>query len=221
MLPGYQIKVFSTACLNNLVYKSAVNSEKILRLLHSQNHFNILTTMSGFFERNYWCETCNVCYEKRTQHRCAARCKLCLRPNCERDDTHTIPCTDCNRTFTGPACYAAHKEGAGLGPVAKRRSLCSIVKRCLQCLCTVSSAARQPDNPHRCGESFCRNCRRFDLPSQHKCWMRPRKFTPEDSTKHRDVKFLYFDFETWVNQDQRLIPNLVVRTTLCDLLVVD
>ena len=180
------------------MYKSAVNSEKIVRLLHSQNHFNILTTMSGFFERNYWCETCNVCYEKRTQHRCAARCKLCLRPNCERDDAHMVPYAECNRSFAGQACYAAHKEGAGSGLVATRPSLCSIVKRCLQCLYTVSSAAtaRQTDNPHRCDESFCKNCCRLDLPSEHKCWMQPKKFSPEDSAKHRDVKFLYFDFET-------------------------
>ena len=40
--------------------------------------------------------------------------------------------------------------------------------------------------------------------------MLPKKFSAEDKTKHRDVRFLYFDFETWVNQEQRLVPNLVV-----------
>ena len=192
------------------MYKSATESDKIIRLLHSSNHFNVLTTMTGFFEKNYWCESCNVSYEKRTQHRCDAMCKLCLRVDCERDVTHMIPCDTCNRSFAGQSCFDAHKEGAGPGRLAARRSLCSIVHRCRQCLCTVSSAARQPDNPHRCGESFCKNCSRFDLPSQHKCWMLPKKFSPEDKIKHRDVRFLYFDFETWVNQEQRLVPNLVV-----------
>ena len=166
--------------------------------------------MSGFFEKNYWCEACNVGYEKRTQHRCLSMCNLCLRPACERDEMHMIPCVDCNRSFAGQACFDAHKKGAGSGRLAARRSLCSIVKRCAHCLCTVSTAARQPDNPHRCGESFCKNCARFDLLSHHKCWMQPKKFTAEDKIKHQDVKFLFFDFETWVNQEHRLIPNLVV-----------
>ena len=119
-------------------------------------------------------------------------------------------CDTCNRSFAGHSCSDANKERTGSGRLATRRSLCTIVHRCRQCSRTVSSAARQPDNPHRCGESFCENCSRFDLLSQHKCWMLLEKFSPEDKTKHGDVKFLYFDFETWVNQEQRLVPNLVV-----------
>ncbi|XP_055337792.1 uncharacterized protein LOC129587874 [Paramacrobiotus metropolitanus] len=78
------------------------------------------------------------------------------------------------------------------------------------CRCIYSNARRKPDNPHRCGETKCKTCGVFDLPADHRCYMRPKPFTLDRKTKCSASKFLYFDFETYVSSSGDLVPNLAV-----------
>ena len=179
-------------------------------LLHSEGHFDLLTSLPAFFENSYWCHHCDKGYDHRTRHRCEHRCNMCLRQDCERDTDHLIECSDCLRTFNGQACFDSHKASAGAVPQHNRKSICSMIHRCKDCGCTVSYENRRQDNPHRCGETFCKNCYCFVLPDIHKCWMKPKSFSEKDLRDHQNAKFLYFDFETWVDENFQLIPNLAV-----------
>ena len=201
--------MFSTSHLNSRIYKGP-DAKKMIILLHSEGHFDLLNSLPVFFENSHWCHHCDKGYDHRTHHRCEHRCELCLREDCERDADHKIECPDCSRTFSGQGCFDAHKAGSQPGPMHSRKSLCSLIHRCSVCGCTVSFEKRSEDNPHRCGETFCKNCSRFDLPDSHKCWMKPRKFTQKEQQQHRNAKFLYFDFETWVDENLQLLPNLAV-----------
>ena len=40
--------------------------------------------------------------------------------------------------------------------------------------------------------------------------MKPKKFTEKEQEQYRNAKFLYFDFETWVDENLQLRPNLAV-----------
>ena len=48
----------------------------------------------------------------------------------------------------------------------------------------------------------------------HKCYMEPLQFSAEEAEKHRNAKFIFFDFETYVAENKELVPNLAVRFSL-------
>jgi hypothetical protein len=48
------------------------------------------------------------------------------------------------------------------------------------------------------------------MPATHKCFMTPKAFTAKDAKEHKDAKFFFFDFETYIGEDGTLIPNLAV-----------
>lgn len=53
-LPWYQILVVSKDCFNAITYQGPVAVKKIY-LYHHNNHYNVITTMSGFLNRSYFC----------------------------------------------------------------------------------------------------------------------------------------------------------------------
>ena len=77
----------------------------------------------------------------------------------------------------------------------------------------VSLSNRGAENPHQCGEVQCGHCHVYDTPD-HKCYMEPLQFNTEEAEKHRNAKFIFFDFETYVAENKALVPNLAVRFSL-------
>ena len=154
--------------------------------------------------RTYWCHECDKGYDSRFSHRCQAICQMCLRRDCPRDEDNVILCAECNRNFLGQNCFAHHKNDVGM------LAICSVISRCEHCACTVSSRRRHPDNPHQCGESFCKLCNLYSLPGHHQCYIQKKIFNRKDQKSHRNAKFLYFDFETFVDTSMKLVPNLAV-----------
>jgi hypothetical protein len=43
--------------------------------------------------------------------------------------------------------------------------------------------------------------------------MKPLIFSDAEKKKHKDARFLFFDFETYVGEKRELIPNLAVGTS--------
>ena len=154
--------------------------------------------------RSYWCHQCDKGYDSRFNHRCQAICQSCLRHECPKDQADIILCDDCNREFARRNCFDHHKNNIGM------LAICTVISRCPHCACTVSLKKRNPDNPHQCGESFCKLCGIYSLPGQHKCYIQKKVFGNKDKKQHRNAKFLYFDFETFVDVNMKLVSNLAV-----------
>ncbi|XP_055355347.1 uncharacterized protein LOC129600792 [Paramacrobiotus metropolitanus] len=209
VLKGYRIIVVSIDHANAIVHKGQKHKKHII-LLHHDGHFDLLKSLPAFFKRSYWCFDCMKGYSSRVKHRCKGKCALCLRVDCPEDTANFITCLDCNRQFPGQNCFDHHKLGSGKGRHKKRIALCDTVKVCVQCRCIYSNAQRKPDNPHRCGETKCKVCSIFDLPSEHRCYMRPKPFTSDRKARCSSAQFLYFDFETYVSASGELVPNLAV-----------
>ena len=108
-LADYQIIVVSVEHLNSVVFAGAVKDKKIV-LLHHSNHFDVLTSLPAWFGRNHWCYHCNKGFDHRESHRCKHVCKCCLRQSCSETLEPSVYCADCNRTFRGSDCFAAHKK---------------------------------------------------------------------------------------------------------------
>ena len=68
VIDNYQIIVLSAKLFNTIVYKRP-RREKQIYLYHYVNHFNIITSVSSFLGRSYWCLECMKGYNEKEKHR--------------------------------------------------------------------------------------------------------------------------------------------------------
>ena len=97
---------------NAIIYKGPEAPKKIY-LYYYNNHYGVITTMTGFLNRNYYCTSCNKGYDKEEHHNCKVTCSCCHRRGCQVAEGIRIiwkSCPDCNRFFKGEECYENHKE---------------------------------------------------------------------------------------------------------------
>ena len=84
--------------------------EETLYLLNrpGENHYDCVTSITGFLACGYYCEPCNVRTSNKNYHRCPGNCRVCLA----REHTIPIPkiqCDHCHRFFLFQDCYDKHK----------------------------------------------------------------------------------------------------------------
>ena len=63
---------------NELIYSSEVCDEMIY-LYKNGNHFDVITSMSAFLCKDYYCHTCKKSYTLRDKHKCPAKCLACFK----------------------------------------------------------------------------------------------------------------------------------------------
>ena len=68
--PEYVLIVASRDFFNAVVYKSQSQGAKQVILYHAKQHFSVITSMTGFMERNYYCTTCCKGYNNPGSHKC-------------------------------------------------------------------------------------------------------------------------------------------------------
>ena len=65
VVDGYQIIVLSAKHFNAIVYEGP-RREKQIYLYHHENHFDVITSVSSFLGRGYWCLECKKGYDKKS-----------------------------------------------------------------------------------------------------------------------------------------------------------
>lgn len=85
-------------------------SDKQLVLLHDKEHYDVITSLPGFFGTSHVCAHCFTPYDNVGQHRCQVelRCRSCLQPGCpdfteahRRGESAQRYCPSCGRHFFG------------------------------------------------------------------------------------------------------------------------
>ena len=218
VLPGYQIVLISKERFNAIIYKGP-EAPKRIYLYYYDNHYGIITTMTGFLGRNYYCTSCNKGYDHEEHHNCKVTCSCCYRRGCQvAEGTWIIwkSCPDCDRFFKGEECYKNHKErktrkGTPL------RSVCDNFKKCRQCKKVINCKGREMVT-HACGEIKCGACKEFLNPEIHKCFIQPHKQDQREKefiennaecVVEVDQKYLFFDFEC-IQETGIHVPNLII-----------
>lgn len=208
-MKNYDITVYEFK--NNKRHKmfQGGNSDAKLKiyLIHENNHFNVVSSLTALFNCNYYCEKCNVIYFHKTQHICKEICQFCLRKTpCKKDDSQRY-CSACSRQFPNASCFDIH-----LASSSKGKSICQSLKRCNLCWKTYNLDVRKA--AHECDETFCTVCKAFKR-NPHWCYVRKDKRSPGSRSL-----FVYFDIET--RQEKKLIddsllhePNLCVAQQSC------
>ena len=70
-----EMDVLSAKPFNAIVYKG-LRREKQIYLYHYENHFDIITSISSFLGRGYWCLECMKGYDAKENHRCSKAIEL-------------------------------------------------------------------------------------------------------------------------------------------------
>ena len=188
-LTKYEINIVSGNQGNAIIYppKTANNNNSnatpIYLYLHD-NHYDVITSMSGFLNRSYFCHTCKKVYDHKHAHLCKEMCKLCRGYDCVEGDGNRV-CNECERWFKSKACYDRHKE-----PIGGARSVCEGVRKCKKCGKAMEVRKLTPKG-HICGRK-CPTCKvMLNEEDEHKCYIQKAE-QPEES---QYSELLFFDLE--------------------------
>ena len=136
-----EINVIDAEQFNNIIYTANKCSEDKIYLLKVKNHFDVIKSLTAFYDTPYYCHECRKAYTKRDKHKCPSKCLSCFTyakdKKCEGNE---IICEKCNRKFFGKRCFKNHLKNRskasmkGEGKQAKLTDIvCDTVKKCNDC----------------------------------------------------------------------------------------
>ena len=106
-LSEYQIIVVSAEHGHSVLYKGEKRDKQLILLSHD-GHFDVITSLPGFFNRVYYCLECEKGFNHDTlkHHRCEGiKCAGCHQTDCDdfqmpgRSELPQITCSYCQRRF--------------------------------------------------------------------------------------------------------------------------
>ena len=215
---GIEINIIDAEQFNSIIYTANKGSEDKVYLLKTRNHFDIIKSLTAFYDTPYYCHECKKAYTKRDKHKCPSKCLSCFTytkdTKCEGKE---IICEKCNRKFFGKRCFKNHLKNRSKIE-GKTDIVCDTVKKCNDCSRIITG---KYVNIHKCGYTECNNCNKY-VGKNHKCFMKKIKAKGgyctvdgkkepcknNDSIKKTDwcypcrtytEKYMFYDFEATQN----------------------
>ena len=214
---GIEINIIDAEQFNSIVHTANKGSEDKIYLLKTRNHFDVIKSLTAFYDTPYYCHECKKAYTKRDKHKCPSKCLYCFTytkdTKCEGKE---IICEKCNRKLFGKRCFKNHLKNRSKIE-GKTDIVCDTIKKCNDCSRIITG---KYVDFHRCGYSECTNCGKY-VGKNHKCFMKKVKtkggncmtFKMEsccndDSIKKADwcypcrtytEKYMFYDFEATQN----------------------
>ena len=199
VLPNYQLVIVSRDHFNSIIYHGPTKQQQITLYL-AERHFSVITSMTAFLRRSYYCIHCRKGYSQRSRHRCAVGCSACCsKTSCVEENKQQ--CNICHRWFYSESCFENHL----------RLNTC---ERLYLCHCQVL-VNRDRNVDHKCGYAVCGVCKKT-LPIDHKCYMQPIKKKQQSDKQFTKIqRFIIFDFEAMMTENGQHVPNLCVAHIIC------
>ena len=130
---GIEINIIDAKQFNSIIYTANKGSEDKVYLLKNRNHFDVIKSLTAFYDTPYYCHECKKAYTKRDKHKCPSKCLSCFTymkdTKCEGKE---IICEKCNRKFFGKRCFKNHLKHRSKIE-GKTDIVCDAVKKCLDC----------------------------------------------------------------------------------------
>ena len=106
---GIEINITDAEQFNSIVYTANKGSEDKIYPLKTRNHFDVIKSLTAFYDTPYYCQECKKAYTKRDKRKCPSKCLSCFTyakdNKCEGKE---IICEKCNRKFFGKRCFKNH-----------------------------------------------------------------------------------------------------------------
>ena len=167
--------------------------DKQLVLLYSGQHYDVITTLPGFFATSYFCDRCLKPYNNEGQHACdnnPDHCPACMQDECtdykQRLKGSTF-CGSCRRFFYGDTCLEQHlsKSYKGTAVSSKNVSVCTQRRKCSNCNKLLVGFKEQKE--HLCGYVECISCKAYVEAATHKCFIQVAK-SPQEQKEEQQKK---------------------------------
>ena len=166
-----EINIIDAEQFNNIIYTANKCSEDKIYLLKTKNHFDVIKSLTAFYDTPYYCHECKKAYTKRDKHKCPSRCLSCFTYAKDRKcEGNEIVCEKCNRKFFGKRCFKNHLKNR-TKVEDKMDIVCDTVKKCNDCSRIITG---KYVNCHKCSYSECTNCGKY-VGKNHKCFMKKIK----------------------------------------------
>lgn len=209
VLPNFQIVVYSPLSFHPIYTDRRYRGKPTINIMLDKNHFTAMSNVQAYYGSRYFCTECYTVSDTRVKHSCPYACTQCLSsPKCVQDSP-SIPCTDCHRSFFGPECFQNHKNKAK----SAKKTICEQLRNCSICFSLYLPG-------HECGKRKCSTCEKMVEKIGHKCYM-PTYISKREGAMN--MLFVYFDIESRQdtilseseNDKYRHIPNLLVSQSSC------
>lgn len=163
ILPNYQIHVLSKDHFNGIIYEGTEGGIPIFLYYHDE-HFDVITKMTGFLNRSYFCQQCKKGYNTKERHVCNNPCVYCHQLHSDEEENWRI-CDKCNKHFKNDVCYQMHLKTTNGG-----KNTCDTYFKCKTCDQTINMNRHK--KAHDCHEQYCKICKDF-FSVDHQCYMQP------------------------------------------------
>ncbi|KAL3116545.1 hypothetical protein niasHT_009953 [Heterodera trifolii] len=144
--PGeYKIFIFNDYQTRPITKSDVTDYQFPILLYHHDKHFDGIKTISKFFNKRYYCLSCESFYERKSSHsmNCSSLCHGCREVGvdypCEAQQGYFKKCLHCKNNFYNNNCYERHLH----------KDLCSKFQRCEDC----GFHIKEED-----GENPCQSC---------------------------------------------------------------
>ena len=172
--------------------------DKQLVLLYNQQHYDVVTSLPGYFGTSYFCGRCLKPYDHQGKHSCSNNqdhCPACLQNFCAdyreakpQRRPASLPCDRCKRFFYGETCVTQHFNNSYKGKAvdAVNVSVCTHKRKCPTCRKNLVGMKEQ--RKHQCGFADCPLCREYVNVRKHKCYIQKAKSPEEEKAEKRKKK---------------------------------
>ena len=75
---GIEINIIDVEQFNSIIYTANKGSEDKVYLLKTRNHFDVIKSLTAFYDTPYYCHECKKAYTKRDKHKCPSKCLSCF-----------------------------------------------------------------------------------------------------------------------------------------------
>ena len=75
---GIEINIIDAEQFNSIVYTANKGSEDKVYLLKTRNHFDVIKSLTAFYDTPYYCHECKKAYTKRDKYKCPSKCLSCF-----------------------------------------------------------------------------------------------------------------------------------------------
>lgn len=181
------------------------------------NHFEYISSMSGWLGSVYYCTECEKGYHSKGKHRCTHPCLRCKssEDHYSSRQPYNQECELCHRVFWNKMCFQYHRTVHQQTETASY-STCNRYQRCINCMVTVDLWNKEKKeigtlkNTHKCYHNFCKYCKKNVDQRTHQCYIQ----TIPNETTEEAFHYCFFDFETRCLEESHTV-NKVVAIKCC------
>ena len=190
---GYQITIYDEnySYSKKPIYIGELKN-KFIYLYYStkdkRGHYDVIKSMSSFFNASYFCDFCKNKYEVKFYHRCKFICFKCKEINC-KDEKLNLYC-ECGIYLNNLNCMDKHM------------SMCVKITKCSLC-----NKIKNKNHVWKHEHKFCFNCQ-MQVDYNHRCFILKEKIIDKKITG-----FIFFDYECMQEINGQHTPNLIITHT--------